>query len=36
LRERLGAAAREHVAADHSLVAMGRRWEAVYQRVLGQ
>jgi glycosyltransferase involved in cell wall biosynthesis len=35
LRRRLGAAARAHVEQDHSLDAMARRWESVYQTVLG-
>lgn len=32
----MGEAARAHVVEDHSLEAMGRRWEAVYQSVLGR
>ena len=34
LRERLGHNAREHVAAEHSLEAMARRWEAAYEEVV--
>jgi glycosyltransferase involved in cell wall biosynthesis len=34
LRSRLGEAARAHVAKDHSLEAMGQRWETVYEEVL--
>lgn len=34
LRRRLGQAARAHVEAEHSLEAMGRRWEGVYGAVL--
>lgn len=33
-RETMGLLAREHAASDHSLEAMGRRWEAVYQEVI--
>ena len=35
VRMEMGLLAREHVAAEHSLEAMGRRWEAVYREVLG-
>ena len=34
LRERLGKAAREHVAQDHSLEAMARRWVEVYEELV--
>jgi glycosyltransferase involved in cell wall biosynthesis len=34
-REAMGKLAREHVLADHTLDAMGQRWEAVYTAVLG-
>lgn len=34
-REGLGAEARRHVLADHTLDAMGRRLEAVYREVIG-
>ena len=33
-REEYGQAAREHVVAEHSLEAMGRRWLAVYEQVI--
>jgi glycosyltransferase involved in cell wall biosynthesis len=36
LRDRLGRAAREHVLAEHTLLAMGIRWERVYERVLAE
>lgn len=35
-RAAMGARARAHVEADHSLEAMGRRWEAVYETVLSR
>ena len=34
-RRWLGEAARAHVEVEHSLLAMGRRWEAVYGSLLG-
>lgn len=36
LRNRLGRNARAHVLADHTLDAMGARWDAVYARVLSR
>ena len=33
-RRQLSEAARAHAVAEHSLAAMGRRWEAVYREVL--
>jgi glycosyltransferase involved in cell wall biosynthesis len=36
LQRRLGAAARDHVVKDHSLEAMGKRWEALYSQILAR
>jgi len=36
LRERLGAAAREHVLADHTLEAMGKRYIAIYEQEMAR
>lgn len=35
LRESMGAKAREHVVKEHNLAAMGRRFEKVYQDIIG-
>ena len=36
LRERLGSAAREHVLADHTLEAMGKRYIAIYEQEMAR
>ena len=36
MRIELGQQSREHVEADHTLEAMGRRWESVYRDVMGR